>query len=95
MCAIQLAFAVIAILTLVALFALCAPQRSTFVSGEATAVHKVTNELYKNNSDVSYSTFKVAVDPVYNADVALYQDTQSAYKSDPQGYTREKVENCL
>jgi len=95
MCAIQLAFAVIAILTLVALFALCAPQRSTFVSEPAKAVHKVTNELYKNDINTSYSNFKVAVDPVYKADAALYKDTQSAFKSNPQGYTPEKVEGFL
>ena len=95
MCAIRLAFAVIAVLALVALFALCAPQRSTFVSGEATAVHKVTKELYGKNSDASYSTFKVAVDPVHNADAALYRDTKSAYNSDPRGYTPARVQKFM
>ena len=97
MCPIQFAFVVIAVLALVALFNICAPQRSTFVSGEAKAVQSATKPLYEQQGkDTTFSAFKLAVAPVYNKpDVALFTDTKNTFLSDPAGYTAERIQPLL
>jgi hypothetical protein len=96
MCPIQLAFVVIALIALVALFTLCAPQRSTFVSGEAKAVQAATKPLYEQQGGATtYSEFKLAVAPVHKPDVALFTDTKRTFLSDPDGYTADRVQPLL
>jgi len=96
MCPIQLAFVVIALLALAALFTMCAPQRSGFVSGAAKAVQSATKPLYEQQgSATTYSEFKLAVAPVHKPDVALFTDTKNSFLSDPAGYTPELVQRLL